>query len=198
MRKDVLDFESGSLPSGSSGRGTRRSSTRRRTPTRPRQSWPRGWDYGTADDIKADLAGIVLQGKEGNAQLFRGRWRRHCPWDHAIRDRPLDRAGPADHPGEGRGSDRRQLPGEVDRARWPHAGLGVSGSIGRLGAAQQGAEARRCSSALRVQPARPWHAGAGRHTRRSRRRRWPAPAPGRTTGPTWRARAAASSSTKSP
>jgi ABC-type nitrate/sulfonate/bicarbonate transport system substrate-binding protein len=32
----------------------------------------KGLGYGTADDIKADLAGIVLQGKEGNAQLFAG------------------------------------------------------------------------------------------------------------------------------
>lgn len=31
-----------------------------------------GLGYGTADDIKADLAGIVLQGKEGNAQFFGG------------------------------------------------------------------------------------------------------------------------------
>jgi hypothetical protein len=32
----------------------------------------KGLGYGTADDIKADLAGIILQGKEGNAQLFGG------------------------------------------------------------------------------------------------------------------------------
>jgi NitT/TauT family transport system substrate-binding protein len=32
----------------------------------------KGLGYGTADDIKTDLAGIVLQGKEGNAQLFAG------------------------------------------------------------------------------------------------------------------------------
>jgi NitT/TauT family transport system substrate-binding protein len=32
----------------------------------------KGLGYGTADDIKADLAGIVLQGREGNAQLFTG------------------------------------------------------------------------------------------------------------------------------
>jgi NitT/TauT family transport system substrate-binding protein len=32
----------------------------------------KGLGYGTPDDIKADLAGIVLQGKEENAQLFAG------------------------------------------------------------------------------------------------------------------------------
>jgi NitT/TauT family transport system substrate-binding protein len=31
-----------------------------------------GLGYGTADDIKADLAGIVLQGKQGNAEFFSG------------------------------------------------------------------------------------------------------------------------------
>jgi NitT/TauT family transport system substrate-binding protein len=32
----------------------------------------KGLGYGTADDITADLAGIDLHGKEGNAQLFAG------------------------------------------------------------------------------------------------------------------------------
>ena len=32
----------------------------------------KGLGYGTADDIKADLAGIVLQGKQGNAEFFAG------------------------------------------------------------------------------------------------------------------------------
>jgi NitT/TauT family transport system substrate-binding protein len=32
----------------------------------------KGLGYGTADDIKGDLAGIVLQGKQGNAQFFAG------------------------------------------------------------------------------------------------------------------------------
>ena len=71
MRKDVLD----SNPEACQGlvrAWNKAVEYQNANPDEAAAIMAKGLGYGTADDIKADLAGIVLQGKEGNAQLFAG------------------------------------------------------------------------------------------------------------------------------
>jgi NitT/TauT family transport system substrate-binding protein len=71
MRKDVLD----SNPQACQGlvrAWNKAVEYQNANPDEAAAIMAKGLGYGTPDDIKADLAGIVLQGKEGNAQLFAG------------------------------------------------------------------------------------------------------------------------------